>query len=47
MPETFDVSVVDLVILVVWIIATRVLALWMVRGKSNDAAHWPPHLNTH
>ncbi len=36
MPESFEVSAIDLVVLVVWIIATRGLALWLVRGKSED-----------
>jgi len=36
-PETFEVSVVDVIVLIVWIIATRAFALWLVRGKSEDA----------
>jgi SSS family solute:Na+ symporter len=36
MPESFDVSVIDLLILVAYIILTRLLALWLVRGKSED-----------
>ena len=37
MPESFEVSAIDLAILILWIVATRVAALWMVRGKSEDA----------
>lgn len=38
MPQNFDVSVVDIIVLVVWILATRGLALWLARGKSEDAS---------
>ncbi len=36
-PQSFEVSPIDLGILVVFIIFIRVLALWLVRGKSEDA----------
>jgi len=36
-PESFEVSKIDLGILVAWVILTRGAALWMVRGKSEDA----------
>jgi len=37
-PDSFEVSTIDLVILIAWVILTRVAALWMVRGKSEDAS---------
>lgn len=38
MPSSFEVAPIDLVILVGFIIMIRVLALWLARGKSEDAS---------
>ncbi len=38
MPGSFEVAPIDLAILVGFIVMIRVLALWLVRGKSEDAS---------
>ncbi|MFS4436577.1 sodium:solute symporter [Paracoccaceae bacterium GXU_MW_L88] len=37
MPGQFQVTAIDLTILVAYIILSRVLAIWLVRGQANDA----------
>jgi len=36
MPERFEVSFIDISILVAYLILSRLIALWLVRGKSED-----------